>query len=118
MAVKNEVRTVRGLFVNANAAIGAEKVEFPADNQSVFDILNSLIGADHGTVIAVSDRILLWVDEDATLRKKSANIKLSMLAGQPVYGNGVMIGYEHTEDDQGTRFVNLPSEIYNHLIGH
>ena len=118
MAVKNEVRTVRGLFVNANAAIGAEKVEFPADNQSVFDILNSLIGADHGTVIAVSDRILLWVDEDATLRKKSANIKLSMLAGQPVYGNGVMIGYEHTEDDQGTRFVNLDPDVYNYLIGN
>lgn len=117
MTVKNEVRTVRGLFVNSNPAIGAEKFECPADGQGVFDILNSLVGADHGTVIVVSDKILVWVDEDATLRKKNANIKLSVLTGQPVYGNGLMIGYEHTEDDQGTRFVNLPTEVYDHLIG-
>ena len=118
MAVKNEVRTVRGLFVNANPERGAEKVEYPADDQSVFDILNSLIGADHGTGIAVSDKILLWVDEDASLRGKSVNLKLSMLSGQPVYGNGVMIGYEHTEDEQGTRFVNLDPDVYNYLIGN
>ena len=118
MTVKNQVRTVRGLLVKSNLLVGAEKFEFDGDNQSVFDTLNSFIGANHGTVIADSQSgVLLWVDEDAVLSRKEVNLKLTMMTGQPVYGDAVMIGYESTEDG-GSRFVSLQADLYTNLVGN
>ena len=118
MTVKNQVRTVRGLFVSQNPMVGAEKFEFAADNDGVFDVLNSRIGARHGKVIVVQENILIWVSEDTKNTNDNINIKLSLMTGQAIYGNGVLIGYESTEDDLGSRFVDLPSSVYDHLVGH
>ena len=118
MTVKNQVRTVRGLFVNRDATVGAEKFVFDGDSTDCFDTLNSRIGADHGKVIVVQENILIWVSEDTKNTNDNINIKLSLMTGQAIYGNGVLIGYESTEDDLGSRFVDLPSSVYDHLVGH
>ena len=104
--------TIVGLLVMEDETVPASRFE-AANNTALVDELNTAICVPAGGVVLNPQKTMCLYMASNPGKRQNINVKLSMLTGEEIRGNAILLGW----DEETRQVTSLDEDLYNFLIG-